>query len=298
MRKFFVILSGVYITILGIFIISTFSISIFLHLNKFKDRLPTAITGIFIFVMLGLWAVLTGIGIICKKNWARYSLFAMSFFTIFIGLICYLATFIPRAAVPDNTSELIFFAIPAVFLIAIPIYFLVFFNRRSIKELFVSKEQELKRSPRPLGITLIAILMFIAATGLLVHSFFPPYQKLPIFAVIFLSGISLKIYLLISAVINFYIAFGLFRLQKGGWIAYVIYSIFCALLGLVNTFTISEAALLEMMPKMKETAYQIPMIFYKISGIVGLLISLLLLAYVILKKRLFFKADDAQNVPS
>lgn len=263
-----------------------------------QSDIYTRVLGVFIILIFGLWLILTGIGIMLRKNWARYSLFTMSCFAIFIGLFMYLVAFLQRIAFPGNISNLIFYAIPTIFLIAIPIYFLIFFSRKSVKELFVSKEQGLKKSPRPLGIKLISILMFIAAISLFVQVFFQPYQKLPMFGVIFLSGISLKIYLLVSAVISFYIAFGLFRLQKGGWIAYVIYSIFCVLLGLVNTFTISEAALLEMMPELKEGIHKMPLMFYKISGLLGLLISIIFLVYVISKKKLFFRTEDAQSVPN
>lgn len=297
MKKFLIALSGIYIIIAGI--IAAAPGFAYLNLKVHKGDLSSVIGGIFIFFIFGLWVVLTGIGIIRRKNWARYSLFVMSYFAIFIGLILYLVTFIIRISSHGNTqnpalASLILFAISTVLFIGIPICFLIFFTRKSVKELFISKEQELKKSPRPFGIKLIVILMFIGAIGSLVYAFFPPYQKLPLFGAVLLSGVPMRIYLLVFSVIAICIALGLFKLRKTGWIAYVIYGIFSILLGLINTFTISEATLLEMMPKLMESPYQIPMIFYKISGLAGLLVSLLLLIYVISKKRLFFKAEDAQ----
>jgi len=300
MKKLLIVLSGIYIIIVGIIAAAPgFS---YLNLRSHKGDLSGVIGGIFIFFICGLWIVLTGIGIIRKKNWARYSLFVMSYFAIFTGLILYVVAFFIRISSHGNNqnpalTSLILFAISTVFFIGIPLSFLIFFTRKSVKELFISKEEELKKSPRPFGIKLIVTLMFIGGIGSIVYAFFPPYQKLPLFGAVLLSGVPMRIYLLVFSVIAICIALGLFKLRKTGWIAYVVYGIFSMLLGLINTFTISEAALLEMMPKLRESPYQMPMIFYKISGIAGLLVSLLLLIYVISKKKLFFKMENAQNAP-
>src|SRR3989338_2068111 len=212
MRKFFIILSGVYIIIAGILIAAPS----FSFLNESKDNLPIVIAGFLSLLIPGVLMVLTGIGIIRRKNWARYSLFVMSIFAIFTGLLTSLiVALVPQGEMSNRPIFSVVLLIFFIFLVVIPAYFLIFFTRKSVKEQFVSKEQELKKSPRPLGIKLIAILTFIGAVSSLIQVLFPPIQKFPIFG-IFLSGISLRIYWLIFVVISFYIALGLWRLKKGG----------------------------------------------------------------------------------
>ena len=155
--------------------------------------------------------------------------------------------------------------------------------------------QEFKKSPAPLGIKVIAALTFISAISFFL-SFLSPPQSFQLVGAIFLSGVSLRIYFLVIVGIKNYITSSLLRIQKRGWVIFVIYYICIILLNLVDIFTISETILLKIEPNVNDIPRYL--MSYKTSATTGLLTNIALLAYVLSKKKLFFKAAGAESLPT
>lgn len=299
MKKFFVILSGIYLIGLGVLAILFLGLGMFAAQGK-TGQIQSAniLFGIIFNLILLFSLVVTGIGIILRKNWARYVLFVLSGIAIFIGIILCLITvaFMARPATTpkdaQNMQSFIIFQLifSSIFLFAIPIFFFVFFNRNSIKELFISKERTISvYNKRPLGVTLIAVLMLVGVVPLLLQAFFPILNKVPVVAGIFISGLALRAYYLIFAVINLYIALGFFSLKKSAWIAYVTVFTYSIIIGVINFFTFTEATITELMPQMAKNNYGMSAGMFKISIALSLLFNSGLLIYIYRKKQLFFE---------
>ncbi|MBN1353630.1 MAG: hypothetical protein JW994_03045 [Candidatus Omnitrophica bacterium] len=77
-------------------------------------------------LLWSIWCFVTGVGVLKRRSWARYSLLIISAF----AAVTSLPLIIISLKVP------IFFAILFVTLIVIPVFFIAFFKRKAIKEIF------------------------------------------------------------------------------------------------------------------------------------------------------------------
>lgn len=290
MKKFFIILSGFYLLLVGLL----FSILIIFSLTRIPfSESPSGLYGVLNFVLFGVWAIATGIGIILRKNWARYSLFVMSFFAIFIGLIMLVPLFF-IVSINDRPDFGVVSFLAFIFFIAVPIFFLIFFNRKMVKEFFIPKQLEHKEIQRPFGITFIAILSIIGALSTLMYAFMPILQKIPLIGDIWLSGIALRIYFGIWTIINIYIGIGLLRMRKAAWVVCILYNVFITLMTIVNIFNISETTFQEIAIQLKTSPNTMSMVFYKIMMGATLLVQVIIIAYLFFKKRLFLKVKNSE----
>jgi len=82
------------------------------------------------YVLLG-WQLLTGIGIVCRLNLARYSILIFSVFSLFFWTYTWI-TFKLDQPEPLNFSRLS----SAVYFMGPPFLYLIFFNLRSVKKIF------------------------------------------------------------------------------------------------------------------------------------------------------------------
>lgn len=302
MKKFFIVISGIYLVGLGILSGLSLVLGLFLAQSR-AVQIQIVNPGFSIVINLVLVAIVvaTGIGIILRKNWSRYVLFVLSGLAIFTGLIlCIITVFMsfpvetPEAAPIAKISILIF---NSIFFFAIPVFFLVFFSRGSVKELFISKEKlPLEQSKRPFGITFIAGLMLFGALSSGIQVFLPTSIKIPIVGSIFISGNLARLYCLIFTVISLYIALGLFRLKKSAWIAYVVFHVYGLIVTVINIFTFNETTLIEMMPEMAESAYSMPDALLKSIIAISMIFGIALLAYVYSKKHLFFENCNPDTI--
>lgn len=214
--------------------------------------------GIAIFhALLAAWGILTGIGLLRLKGWARISIIVFSVLLIlqsaFGTLIALVIPFLPhpnQAVDPAVTTiSSIVMAVLALTLLGLGIWWLVFFLRKKVREQFASTRTMLPTSPgsegaaptldsfetssipdparRPLSFTIIA--WFILAGCL----FFPLSIFLRSPAVLLtklLVGWPATVYFIAFLIMHLYIGIGLLRMKLTARIVAIAY--FC--FGFVN----------------------------------------------------------------
>jgi hypothetical protein len=299
MEKLIINLSGAYILTVGGFILSAMVVG-FLTSNQLMSLLHKSLLfclATFAYLLLlVIWPILTGLGLIFRKNWSRYSLFAMSVFTIFIGISSSVSLiFFPQyvynvQAKPGGyITETIFSIINTIFFIGIPISFIIFFNKKVVKVMFGTKRKIVLDKGRPLGITLIAIITFLTAIFSAVFIFSPAYPTYPLIGNIMLSGLWEKVYFAVISLVNLYISIGFLRMKKNSWLVYIIFYIISIVIGTVNSFAATRMTFFEIAPSIQNSYKDIPTTLYKLFGTMGFILPMSLLIYVISKRRLFDK---------
>lgn len=197
----------------------------------FAPWMPTFFYGIAAcMVLLALWGVLTAIGALRLRRWARYSILVIGGALAFIGLVSaagmLLLVFLPLPMPPPADpaqAQSLHFAMRAItagigffylFVAAVGVWWLVYFNRKNTREVFSgSQPQDAFGSPRPFLITLFAIFNVIGAAGCLIMIL------VPIPAAFFgamVHGWPKAALYLAFATIEIAIAFGLWRLREWG----------------------------------------------------------------------------------
>jgi hypothetical protein len=303
MKEILVKASGVYTVSVGV-------VAILLSIYKMmssqaiayeisRDKATLLAAAIYI-IALGLWPIFTGIGILMRKNWARYSLFVMSIFSLFIGLSSLLPIiFLPQSLNQTHKDssllfELFILVVNFVFLIIIPVIFLIFFNRKKIKSLFKVKEVIARKNFRPLGVSIMAVVAFFTGISFTIFLFAPSYARAPLTFIgnLFLLGKLERIYFLVVAFLSFYIAFGLFKMKKSAWIVCIIFIFLSIIIGITNTFVIPKGAFLENLPRIHDSYAQIPQVLYSLSSFIVILVPIALLFYLFSKRRIFIEPKD------
>jgi hypothetical protein len=297
MKKFFLVLTAIYLLFLAL-LGSILCIVGFIGLNAGIESIPADFNPLFIFAtyipFIG-WLLATGIGLLLKRHWARYSIMVMSGLAIFMGIIfCLIFSLVP---LPENATEnlifkTIFLGSTSIFLIILPVVYLFFFTRQSVKELFGTTKSASRNSTRPRGISVLAIFYLISGMTSLMTTLFPMYQSLPLCGGIILSGIYLRLYMFIVSLITLYLAYGFWKLQKAAWITYIIFNGFGLIIGLINIFTFDQKVLSEMMPANYPESFSLNSAFYKTIATLGLIVSVALMAYVYSKKESFLKKNS------
>jgi hypothetical protein len=161
----------------------------------------------------------------------------MSGFAIFIGLIfCLVVSLMPLLGNANVNSSfmIVFLGLISIFLIILPVIYLVFFTRPSVKELFSTTKLDSGSSNRPLGISILANFYLISGITSLLTAVFPMYQSLPVCGGIFISGIYLKVYLFIVSFITLYLGYGFWKLQKAAWVTFIIFNCYGLIIGVIN----------------------------------------------------------------
>lgn len=293
MEKTIIRLSGIYVLCVGIVISITMTLGL-LSRGNFAKNLPFLGAIIVYLLFLVLWPMATGLGIIFKKNWARYSIFVMSVFAIFIGISSAVSLiFIPQSVYEAQTKpanyipEFFISVANFIFFICIPMYYMIFFNKGKVKAIFGVIKPKITNNKRPLGITLISLLAFFTALFSAIFIFVPVYPKSPLIGGLFISGIGEKIYFLSVSIINLYISIGFLRMRKNAWVTYIVFYIVSIIIGIVNSFTASKMTFFEIVPSIQSSYYEMPNILFKFSGVIGLILPTFILMYVVSKKRLF-----------
>jgi len=142
MRKILNILSGLYITAIGLLL----GFGTFVTINRSNNDLISQYGFKIVILINGFfvtWLLATGIGLLTAKNWARYSLFLMSFGALALGaLILAFAFRHPFPAPISVEKSSIFLSVNIILLGIIPLFFLIFYNLKFVKELFISKADD------------------------------------------------------------------------------------------------------------------------------------------------------------
>jgi hypothetical protein len=293
MKNVFITIAGIYIILLGLLLAGMTGASLF-FLDAGTASLPMNYNPSFLviaYLPLTIWLLSTGISLLLRKNWARYSLGIMSFFALFMGLVISLTFLLfPLTIKISLFLRIISFALILFVFILVPLFFLIFFSKKTVKELFKSRDRHLTGAQKPFGIILVTIITFLSGIFSFLCALFPNYQKLPILGNLFLADTGLKIYFYILAILNVYIAIGLIRLKKSAWILCIVYNIVSIIMGIVNLFIISEEMILKITPLMSDVPREMLLVYYRIYGILGLLILIAVVSYVISRKKLFMPA--------
>ncbi len=224
------------------------------------------------------WCFSTGIGIIMRKSWSRYSLIALSIFALLMSILFLLAS----VAAP------VLAVFPLVFLVGIPIFFIIYFKKNSV--LFMSTETSDKpKLNRPIGITIIAWLNLVTLLGLANMGMMSKI-KLPLFGVVLSTNATIIYYSLIY-IISLVIAVGFFKLWRSAWYLYIGVQLFFIVAALVNLIGLTESEIYSAMANMNVPAPQSIIMITRFSQIFGLIFSGTLLVYVICRKRFFFRNE-------
>jgi uncharacterized membrane protein (DUF2068 family) len=212
----------------------------FLHNQLRSGRLPdtAAMPGwmpLFMYVLcafflaLAVWAIVTAVGLIRLRRWARYSVLVIGGCLAMIGLVSVLMTLVmmavplgaaygvdPAQAHTAQAMTRIVFGVMALFygiLCAVGVSWLVYFNREKTRVVFAGTMGAVTESPRPLLISVIAVFSMIGAGSCVLISFLPIPGAL--FGLILTGWEKVALYLVFGA-LEAAIGIGLWRLEEWG----------------------------------------------------------------------------------
>jgi hypothetical protein len=181
------------------------------------------------FVALAAWGILTAVGLIRLRRWARYSILVIGGVLALFGLISFLFTLLMTLVplpVPANldasqahttlTMVKVVFGVMAfghAIVCAIGVSWLVYFNRQQVRDAFGSAIGTVEEIRRPILISVLAVLNLIGAVFCLIFIFIP----LP--AILFgwvLEGWGKAALYLIFAALAASVGVGLWQLKEWG----------------------------------------------------------------------------------
>jgi hypothetical protein len=182
-----------------------------------------------IFLAIAVWGITTAIGLHRLRRWARYSILVIGGFLAMIELVSLLTSLLllvmplapapsgdPSRAVAVHGMIRVIFGILAFFhasMLALGVFWLVYFNRKNVREVFDSGLGAQAESRRPLIIALIAVLQMIGAPLCLLAAILP----FPVLILGFmLSGWEKAAAYLAMAALQAAGGVGLWRMQEWG----------------------------------------------------------------------------------
>jgi hypothetical protein len=212
--------------------------------------LPTMMFAMSLFyVALAVWSILTLIGLVRMRSWARYSVLVIAGCATAFGAILTLTIFAmpflmaatePQPAPDPAMMHGVFFVVGAISAIftAIAIALLVYFNLAKIREIFLQNApvnleppNTSTGRPRPIAITILSWLLMISTPFCGIYAFFP----LPAFFFGFIFyGLVAHVVFASFAILSLAIGYGLLRLLWQARIAAIAW----LGLGFLNMFAI------------------------------------------------------------
>jgi len=246
MKKVFIVLSGVYAVLIGAFISLALSASLLLP-HKPPANFHMLVIAIVIMAILALGLAAVGVGVIMRKNWARISLNAISAIAlvygaimtvVFLALPSIMRQRMPKA--PDNYQSsmvggLIF---TAIFLIVIPLFFLIFFNNKGVKDLFVKPGQP--DSLLPFGIKAMAVMSLLVGICSPMTLAIYASRQMPLFVGVTLPVPAGVAYLLALGALNIYMGIGLLKRNKKAWATVIGFELLTIIVSTYNTIFITQ----------------------------------------------------------
>lgn len=185
------------------------------------------------FGMIGLWAAITGVGLLKLKPWARWSVLVYAGLLLFVSLPAgLLMLFLPLPPAPNVTDEtmtrirvvtVVTYGVLAIFSGVL----LYYFNRGSVRVQFLGGSAELKGG-RPISVTLIGAYFLLGGLSCAVIMFLPMPAA---FLGMTFEGWGAHLFYLLSAIAYIWIGVGLLRLLPASRIAAISLLAF----GLVNS---------------------------------------------------------------
>jgi hypothetical protein len=269
------------------------------------------------FIALAVWGIATAVGVIRLRRWARYSILIigglLAVFSLISLLVTLLMMLVPlpmpanvdaaQAQSAQAVTRIMFGVMALVHMIvcAVGVSWLVYFNRRKVRQAFISATGKACESRRPVLISVIAVLNLIGAGFCLLCMFIP----MP--ALIFgwtIDGWGKAALYLVFAALTASVGIGLWQLKEWGRLL----ALAMQALGLVNTavYLLRPSLVLRysaeiqqrMMPMQPQT--QLPEPFqssiYRISFGFGILLYIAIASVLIYYRKAFQSpAELSQN---
>jgi hypothetical protein len=272
----------------------------------------TAVAAVGMLIILGLavFGIITGIGLIRLRNWARLSILIWSAITVFFGAaaLAFLLA-IPFPASPGgpllNPSAVkvvvaIVYGVPVV----ISIWWLLLFNKKSTKEQFTAAsspgvEGTLPAPDCPLLVQVIAVFFLFSLLWVVCL----PFMHIPIPIIFFghrSSGTGGKALFGLTSMLLAVGAIGLLKLQKWSYPLVLGVQSFWLISAAVSTLSptytgIMQGLLSEMQPPTAAAiAFSVGQL--RFMSFIGILFSLLILGILVFYRRRFMEAASARAV--
>ena len=195
------------------------------------DWMPVFMYAICVFfVALAVWGILTAVGLIRMRRWARYSILVigglLAVFSFIQFVVTLLMMLVPLPVPPTvDASQIqtvhdmtrIVFGVVALFhgiVCAVGISWLVYFTRKKVSDVFTSATGTFVKSRRPVLISVLAVLNMIGAVSCLLMVFIP--MPGVIFGWMFDGWQKVALYLVFAALAGT-VGVGLWKLKPWGW---------------------------------------------------------------------------------
>ncbi len=275
--------------------------------------MPASLYGFAAFlILLSLWGILTAVGVLRLRRWARYSILVIGGGLALFGLISTMGTLFlllfpmpaPPTVDPAHAASAQF-AMKAVFATitflyatetAIGVWWLVYFNRKTMRDLFAGGQVEAAAGARPFLIALFAALSMIGAVGCLLMLFLPFPGAL--FGAL-LQGWEKTALYLACAIAEAAIAVGLWRLREWGSrlaLGFLCFGFAQSLFNLLHpSFLLhySEEMSRRLAPMRAQTPMPHQNAFFAFSSIVGMVIVATVCVVLIRYRAAFQRAPEA-----
>jgi len=183
------------------------------------------------YAALAVWGILTVIGILRLRSWARYSILIIGGGLAVFNVIAIFGTLLSRTMLPTlqaqqpavdpNIMSIVFVVLTVIYLLVamIGIWWLIYFNLRSIRELFSNPAMLVQSSSSAVGkfsrvptaIMIIGCLLIFSAASCLICALLP----FPAFLMGFIlpPAVTHVFYLCLAALFAF-MGYGLLRLKE------------------------------------------------------------------------------------
>jgi uncharacterized membrane protein len=297
-----------------IVLFSLFGLMMSRKLTGISPSAGTQFLGVLWYAAFGIILGALGSGSIQARRWAH----ALSLILSYLWLICgvlsvvLITAIVPVAIrtglhqteskdVPAGVMAVVLtigIAFAALFLIVLPIIFLIFYSKQDVRETCRQRDPVERWTDRcPLPVLAMSLLFALAAFYYLVTGLAKPL--LPFFG-IYLVGIRGTIGLLLLAALEAYFARAFFQLKRvGWWIAVLTRGLFLISLAI----TIMRNNLMDAYVKMGMSSQQLqqlnsnPIVHSKAVLFFGLSFSLIFFGYLLWLKK-YFKNPDPGQEPS
>ncbi len=141
-KKIIIIATGLYLVFAGLYFLRV-SLMAVSFIESIKDKLPKNFdphSFLYAVTPFIIWFVVTGIGILYRKHWARYSLYVFCAVSILFGLlvsgVMVFAIAHAKNLMPTFPIRIVPLILRIIVLIFLPVFFYMFFSRKSVRELF------------------------------------------------------------------------------------------------------------------------------------------------------------------
>ena len=256
-----------------------------------------------VFLGLGVFGIISTIGLVRLKNWARISFLVfggvLAVFSLFgaLGMVVVIL-FAPPLAPPQAQMPpglmMIALAVSLVFellLLAIGVWWLIYFSRRRTKELFLGEAGAAVPRQGPLSITVIAWVLIVTGSLTLVYVPF----GVPAFVFSFvLKGWAARLVFSLFAIVCLAAGIGILRWRPQAHLLALGFYAFCLLNGL--SFFIpggmrrAIAAMQELVPQAPSQQAFLTPSFLGASVFLGLLITCVPLYFLVTRRQSFLDA--------